>query len=249
MHPRRRANHPVWYGVVRPFTALVLHLRRRAFLALEPVEPRPDVEHLGSRYGGWSVATPLVTAESVCYLAGVGEDATFDQALMERFGCDVHAFDPVPKAAEYVARELAGQPHFHFHAVGLWSGDRTLTFYAPEFEGWVSHSAVDFRHTPAVLEAPVRSVPSLMRELGHDHIDVLKLSVEGAEYAVLDSVLRAGLPVSQVLVEFTPPARLSKVRGAARLLRGAGYQLVAGPVGAGDWKCTFVRRTAPRAPE
>src|SRR5215217_3108537 len=50
---------------------------------------RDDLRRLGSRYGGWTIPTSLLSSDSICYSAGVGEDVTFDLALIERLGCDV----------------------------------------------------------------------------------------------------------------------------------------------------------------
>ena len=41
-----------------------------------------------------------------------------------------------------------------------------------------------------------------MRQLGHDRIDVLKLDVEGAEYSILEDMVRQDIRVGQLLVEF-----------------------------------------------
>ncbi|GIS18490.1 MAG: hypothetical protein CM15mP120_04060 [Pseudomonadota bacterium] len=41
-----------------------------------------------------------------------------------------------------------------------------------------------------------------MRDLGHDHLDVLKMDIEGAEYAVLDDMLQSNILPDQLLVEF-----------------------------------------------
>ena len=42
----------------------------------------------------------------------------------------------------------------------------------------------------------------MMRDLGHDHLDVLKMDIEGAEYAVLDDMLQSDILPDQLLVEF-----------------------------------------------
>ncbi len=237
-------------------SALVSHLRRRVtavlnrvrasvLLRLEPLAPRADIDFLGTQYGGWPVVVHPSAQGGLCYSAGIGEDASFDRDLIKRTGCTVHAFDPVPRAAEYVAHEFADEPKFVFHQTGLWSTDTELPFFGPELDGWVSHSAVDFRHTPEMFKAVVRSVPSMMRELGHDHLNILKLSVEGAQFAVLEPVLSAGIPIDQILVEFTPPVALRKVRDQCARLRAAGYDLAAAPLQVWNWKCAFVRRDLP----
>jgi FkbM family methyltransferase len=237
--------------VRRRVTGASLRLKRRAFLRTAPLRPRGDLTWFGTDYGGWPIATTGLSSDSICYLAGVGEDISFDLALIARFGCRVHAFDPVPRVADYVRDATDGIPEFVFHSVGLWSEDRTMAFFAPEKPGWVSHTAVgSLRRTPPVLEAIVRSVPSLMRELGHDHLDLLKLSVEGAEHEVLGSLLAEHVAVRQLCVEFTPPQPLARVRRACEELERHGFALVAAPIRPWNWKCSFVHSSVeePVAP-
>jgi hypothetical protein len=74
----------------------------------------------------------------------------------------------------------------------------------------------------------VRRLSTLMRELGHDAVDVLKLDIEGGEYEVLDDLLRERLPVRQLLVEFHhnfPAIPFARTEAALRALKGAGYEL------------------------
>lgn len=202
---------------------------------------RADMAMLGNPYGGYPVPTSLLDAASVCYLAGTGEDISFDLALIERFGCEVYAFDPVPRAGEYVARTAAGEPHHHFMPVGLWSSDTTLTFHAPVREGYVSHSATNLQNTAAAFEAPVRSTASLMRELGHERLDLLKISAEGAEFEILDGVLGDGVVPRVLCVEFAQPAPMQRVLDYAGRLQAAGLELV----GTGEWRQWKLTFAAP----
>lgn len=216
------------------------YLDRRTLIRRLGLVRRADTVMLGSPYGGYPVPTSLLDDRSVCYLAGTGEDISFDLALIERFGCEVHAFDPVPRAAAYVAQAAAAEPRHHFMPVGLWSSDGTLSFHAPVQPGFVSHSATNLQNTEAAFEAPVRSVVSVMRELGHDHVDLLKISAEGAEFEILDHILDAGVHPRVLCVEFAQPASVERVLECCRRLQAAGYQLV----GAGQWrqwKLTFAR--------
>jgi hypothetical protein len=52
------------------------------------------------------------------------------------------------------------------------------------------------------MTLPVERVATAMRRLGHEHVDLLKLDIEGAEYDVIDDVLRDRLAIRQILVEF-----------------------------------------------
>jgi FkbM family methyltransferase len=213
--------------------------RRRLIHRLGRVR-RADIVMLGNPYGGYRVPSSLLNDRSICYLAGTGEDISFDLAIVERFGCKVYAFDPVPRAAAYVARAAAGEPRHHFMPVGLWSSDTTLSFHAPAQPSFVSHSATNLQGTEAVFEAPVRSVTSLMRELGHDHLDLLKISAEGAEFEILDHILTAGIDVQVLCVEFAQPASIKRVLEYGRRIQAAGYQLMSTGQWR-QWKLTFGR--------
>ena len=57
---------------------------------------------------------------------------------------------------------------------------------------------------PPAFRAAVRSIPSLMKELGHDRLEVLKLDNEGAEYEVLDSCLSEEVSIDTLCVEIHP---------------------------------------------
>jgi FkbM family methyltransferase len=195
---------------------------------------------IGSAYGSWSIPEGTMRADSVCYLAGVGEDASFDLGLIERFGCTVHAFDPVPEAASYAATLAEREPHWHFRPVGLWREDSTLRFYEHPQPGFVSRSLTNMHDTGAYLEAEVRSIDSLMNELGHERIDLLKLSVEGAEYEILTDMLAKRIPVEVLCVEFSQPAPLAPVLRQVQALRNAGYELLATALAPSAWRLTFL---------
>ena len=66
---------------------------------------RADVpcELLGTEYGGHTLATAGLHTGSVVYSFGVGEDVSFDVALIQRFGSIVHAFDPTPRGSSRMA--------------------------------------------------------------------------------------------------------------------------------------------------
>lgn len=221
-------------------------VRQRAkALAARPrfnVCERPDVELIGTAYGAWAIPTSLLGADSVCYLAGLGEDASFDLKLIERFGCTAYSFDPVPEANVYAASVTAREPRFDFRPVGLWSADTTLRFYDHTQPGYVSRSATNMHQTGTFTEAHVRSLDSLMGELGHDHIDLLKLSVEGSEYEILGDVLAKSIPVGILCVEFAQPAPTPPIVETVKRLETAGFELLSLRLEPSTWKMTLCSR-------
>lgn len=166
------------------------------------IQSRSDLEKLGeSEYGSWVVPRDLFNSKSICYLAGVGTDISFDLALIEKFGCLCHAFDPTPESIKYIERQsLPSQ--YRFHAFGLWSRNEKLKFYAPANELHISHSILNLQGTENYFEANCRTVASIMEELGDDQIDLIKLDIEGAEYEVLESMKRDGIAPQVILIEY-----------------------------------------------
>jgi FkbM family methyltransferase len=226
-------------------TASVLLARSRAFRKQMRVVPRDDLIRLGSAgYGFWVVPGRLLGERSVCYLGGVGEDITFDLGLIARFGCPVHAFDPVPRSQTFALAAAAHEPRFHFHPYGLWSSDTTLAFHSPSHEGYISHSATNIHATGVAFDAQVRSVQSLMAELGHDHVDLLKVSAEGSEYEILRGLLADGVRPGVIAVEYAQPAPAGQGAASTASLEHAGYDLVDASVSPWNWKLTFVHRDA-----
>jgi FkbM family methyltransferase len=180
-----------------------------------------DLVRLGSTYGGWWIPAGLLGADSIVYSAGVGEDVSFDLALIEQFQCHVWAIDPTPRSIEFV--KGINDPRFHFVPHGIWSSDSEQRFYAPANAEHVSHSILNIQGTQSYFTARCRSLSTLMRELGHDHLDLLKMDIEGAEGPVLNAMVQQGIAPRILCVEFDaidPPWRL---RGRVRRLEDAGY--------------------------
>ncbi|MDD2456438.1 MAG: FkbM family methyltransferase [Kiritimatiellae bacterium] len=187
-------------------------------------------ERLGSAYGGWTTITDRISADTIIYSFGIGDDASFDLALIERFGACVYAFDPTPKSIEWT--KLNSLPSsFIMNPVGLADFDGQALFAPPEDPSHVSHTLLERPATQReAISVPVRRLSTIMHELGHTHVDILKMDIEGAEYAVIDDMYQTAIRPEQILVEFHhrfSGVGASKTRVAIRTLRKMGYQLFA----------------------
>lgn len=170
-------------------------------ITLRPLTHRADLECIGAR-GGWTIPTGLLHAESICYCVGCGEDISFDLGLIDRFGCDVFAFDPTPRAIRHVQAVAGNNARYHFRDVGLWDAPDRLRFYAPTNPRDVSHSLVNLQKTSEYIEVPVDRLSALMTGNGHARLDLLKLDIEGAEYRVLETIFADNIDVGILCVEF-----------------------------------------------
>jgi FkbM family methyltransferase len=181
----------------------------------------------GSHFGAWATDATSLSADSIVYSAGVGDDISFDLALIERYGLTIHAIDPTPAAIEWLAHQHPPKT-FILHPYALGGRDATTRFFANKNPDWISHSMLQTSHTVAeAIEVPLRRLATLMRELGHDRIDLLKLDIEGAEYEVIDDLLASRIPIGQLLVEFHHRFEgigPDRTRRAVRALNEAGFR-------------------------
>jgi FkbM family methyltransferase len=186
---------------------------------------RQNLVRLGTEYGGWWVPRDLLQKGSICYCGGVGNDISFDLALIESFGCLVYGIDPTPKSIDWVEDQTDLDPRFTLVPVGLGGRAGFERFYAPADPDHVSHSVKNIQRTSTFFEARVQTVAGLMNELGHDRLDLVKLDIEGAEHDTIAQMLADGLRPSVICVEYDQPEPLSWARSTTARLRTAGYGL------------------------
>jgi FkbM family methyltransferase len=146
--------------------------------------------------GKWIYDPETLGKDAIVYSFGVGEDISFDTGMAGLFGSRVFLFDPNPDVAAAFPSAAPGYP----------CGAGRL-YYAPTGLGPVS--AERGREWNLVIKGracPVQSLGDIARGLGHDHVDVLKIDIEGGEFAVLREILSSGtlasLGVKMLLVEF-----------------------------------------------
>lgn len=209
-------------NVLRHFVARTRGIR------LHSAQVNYDYRVYGTSYGGWPIIDKSLTDNSIVYSFGVGEDISFDLDIIREFGCSVWGFDPTPKCVDWIGHQsLPGQ--FHFEQTGLASKEGMVEFFPPANVTHVSYSAAPgVRQNKASILAPVKPLASIMRYLGHDAIDVLKMDIEGFEYGAIENILQTTIRPKQLLVEFHHGMYNNdnrQTREAVKSLCAAGYKL------------------------
>lgn len=228
----RRVLQRLQRRLVRSIGQRLLRRVGRDYVTWMPVQPRRDLERLGSRHGGWVVPTDLLNAGSLCYCVGCGEDISFDLALIERFGCTVFGFDPTPRAIAFVEKVTSGNTKYRFSPLGLWDKSDTLRFFAPKDATHVSHSLLNLQQTSEHIQIPVQRLSDIMRQNGHEALDLLKLDIEGAEYKVLQSILDDQIFIKVLCVEYDEffhpldAGYRQRISQSVQQLQRAGYRMV-----------------------
>ena len=218
--------------------------RRTLLTPVLRIEDDPSLVRLGSQDCGWWVPLDAVRPEAIAYCAGAGEDITFDLELHRR-RMHVFTIDPTPRAVAHVAAVDPGDDRFTFVRMGLWHEPDELTFYAPADPADVSHSVFNLQRTDAAdsFTARVDTIDSIMASHRHDHVDLLKLDIEGAESSVLPHLLRDDGPrPSVVCFEYDQPQSSTALLRLLSTFRDRGYRLIRRE----KWNFTLRRASAER---
>ena len=129
---------------------------------------------------------PLTHNSLVFDLGGYHGD--FAAAVYERYGCKVYIFEPVPEFHQKCVTRFQGNHQIVCLNFGLSSADGWLDIGLAE-----NASSFASPHAKgAVQRVQVRSVIECIRELGVDHIDLMKINIEGGEFDVVPAIIESG---------------------------------------------------------
>lgn len=216
-------------------SSLIRKIKMRMFINIK------DIEHLkpkyvckkkwyGNNYGGFYINPDLVDEDSVVYSFGIGKDISFDKQIITSHRCKVFGFDPTPKSIDYI-KSIDKEPLFTFFDFGISTTTGNKKFYLPTNKNAVSASLVynSIVSSNEFIEVKMKSFEDISRILGHKHIDVVKMDIEGAEYEVLESFINSEVSVKQLLIEFHDrlyPEEL-KSKKITDLLYKSGFEIFA----------------------
>jgi FkbM family methyltransferase len=171
-------------------------------------------ERLGTRYGGWWVDARVVGPQPLLIDCGLGEDISFPVAFLQRFAdARVIGVDPNPRSLEYCRARCPSGMEILANAFWTTAGE-TIGFHLPRGQDKLPKGAdgvsgsLDSSHEYVEggerIETLTVDLDSLLARAGRADCDVLKLDIEGAEYALLDALVANGRirAARQVLVEF-----------------------------------------------
>ncbi|WP_439814372.1 FkbM family methyltransferase [Zavarzinia sp. CC-PAN008] len=208
---------------IKDHTLSRLHAPR---IAVTPLE---GLVRLGSSYGGWTVKADADLNGGLVISCGLGEDASFDVEIANRYGARVVIVDPTPRALDHFQQmigrvgQAAERPYapggkqpvdaydlgkvqpeqITIEAKALWINDDPVRFFKPATAGHVSHS-IKFVGNSAddYITVPSTTLAALVAALDNREIAVLKMDIEGAEADILDSIDTWGALPRQLLIEF-----------------------------------------------
>ncbi len=172
-----------------------------------------------------------VPEKAIVFTFGIGDDVAFEEEFMTAYeDSSMYAFDPTPRAAEYV-RHLAEDKRFHFFPIGLSDYDGETTFYMPHNQ-FISCSTIkrdDIGGDGYEIQVPMKCLRTLMEDTNVNKIDILKMDIEGEEFRVIPNIFENGIFPTQILVEIHErffDESLFKLKALLRTLEVNGYSMI-----------------------
>jgi len=175
---------------------------------------------------------PKLNENSIIYCVGAGEDITHDVILSFKTKSPVYIFDPTPRAIEHVKyvkdvlenkispvdnERFGGGDKNYWKIIlshkikgdnlilceyGLSTKDGSVPFYLPINKDYVSCSVVPLGRSSDYINVPVKTINTIMKELNHKQIDLLKIDVENIECDVLEKMLNDKIYPTYLSVDF-----------------------------------------------
>lgn len=151
--------------------------------------------------------------QCVVYDLGVREEAALALEMIENWGCQVRAYDPSETTAKWWDRngtdvlklkehEQKGQYKLWKQAAGGSDGELKLYAYNWNQVGAFQASEKTKGEQKEYI-VPSKTLESMMKENGDSSVDILKIDIEGSEFAFLNQAFDKGCPaVEHMLLEW-----------------------------------------------
>jgi len=198
---------------------------------------------------------------SIIYCVGAGEDISHDIIIAKQLNSKVYIFDPTPRSIQHIqyikdifdnksdiihnSRYGGGNKDYlnillnnkidskkiFFYDYGLYIKDTELKFYKPDNPEYVSHSLIKSMKSDDYIMVKVKKLKTIMQELNHTKIDLLKIDIEGCECDVLEQMIQDNIFPLYLSVDFDLARtnnndNIQRCNNIIKLLINNGYKLL-----------------------
>ena len=189
---RYRLASMLWPLIARPGLYVDLPFGPRIRLPLNVSEPRLQAKMFLGTYAALQTEWLRRTLPRDGVFLDVGANIGYFSALAASMGAEVHAFEPHPSYAERLrmlaqrASNAGARIHVNQLALGSECGYATLYVSSVNLGGsTMVASALAPQHVEQVIQVEVTTLDVYAREHDLSRVDLIKIDVEGLEYAVI----------------------------------------------------------------
>ena len=144
---------------------------------------------------------PLTPDSIVLDIGGFKGD--YAARISNKFKCTIHIFEPMRAAAHYIGKRSKNNPKVFVHPVGVGGKTEDITIYIPKGKDEATMHPGD---TEVAKEEQIKviDIVEVFKTLELKHVDLMKLNIEGAEFDLLDRLIKKGLhkKVTDIQIQF-----------------------------------------------
>jgi FkbM family methyltransferase len=129
--------------------------------------------------------------DSVVFDIG-GFQGNFADQIHGKFNATVHVFEPMKQFSNYIGSRFAGNDKVLVYPVGVGAETKKLTIYVPngQDEATLHPGESSIAREEEIL---VVDIVEVFEKIGVDHVNLMKLNIEGAEFDLLERLLDTNL--------------------------------------------------------
>jgi hypothetical protein len=215
------------------------------------------LDRLGTNYGGWILPKDIeLNEDSIVYSSGVGEDVSFDMLLSDKYKCNIILIDPTKRAKKHyeevvhyyekIKWKMSGDIQEDYYGImyplkpdltkviyvdkGLWDEEKEdVKFYKQDNKQYVSQTLIDGVYSDKYDLVSTTTLKNIKEDNEHFDIDILKLSISGAEIKILHTMLNENIFPKYICVHFSVKNQADQDAVIAILnrLQHVRYQIIA----------------------
>lgn len=127
-----------------------------------------------------------------------GFEGQWASDIFSRYLCTVHVVEPVTEYWQQIERRFEGNDRIHAHQCALGASFGTMELSIS------GDASSQFKSGESTLSAQVIPFDVWMRDIGVEHIALLKINIEGGEYDLLEYLLDSGCveKIKNIQVQF-----------------------------------------------
>jgi FkbM family methyltransferase len=106
--------------------------------------------------------------------------------IFSRYCAHVYVFEPLPQFADSIARRFKRNARVQIYPFGLSDKSGVFNLY-PDEDGTST-----FQRSSEPVPAQFRAASEVFKECGFEHVDLMKINIEGGEYSLLEHLMDTG---------------------------------------------------------
>jgi FkbM family methyltransferase len=169
-----------------------------------------DKNHNRREVGRWFAARgdstlrlnyPLTPDSIVLDIGGFRGD--FASQISNKYKSTIHIFEPIKSQAAGIAARFKDNDKVFVHPIGVGGKSEDITIYIPEGKDEATMHPGDSK-IASEENIKVVDVAEVFKNIDADHIDLMKLNIEGAEFDLLDRLIAKKLhkKVTDIQIQF-----------------------------------------------